>query len=165
MQDKKKRTHHHDTQNTAQHTSQHHTYHTPHTPHISHTTHITHHTHKAHTHHIARTHHHHNTHIAHTPHTRMLGHVHGEQPTVILRRKSECLDMCTEAPPTVILHSIKICSICNVCNFMRTLLFLKLISSAKNYFCFFYLQKWFWNQLTTYICNHGSLSRETAPRS
>ena len=53
----------------------------------------------------------------------MLGYVHNRQPTVILRRKSECLDMCTDAPPTVILHSIKICNICNVCNFMRTLCF------------------------------------------
>ena len=34
-------------------------------------------------------------HTYHTPHTRMLGHVHNRQPTVILRRKSECLDMRT----------------------------------------------------------------------
>ena len=68
---------------------------------------------------------------AHTPHTRMLGYAHSRQPTVILRRKSECLDMCTDAPPTMILHSIKICNICNVCNFMRTILFLELIGSAK----------------------------------
>ena len=40
-------------------------------------------------------------------------------------------DMCTDAPPTMILHSIKICNICNVCNCMRTLLFLELISSEK----------------------------------
>ena len=33
--------------------------------------------------------------------------------------------------PTMILHSIKICNMCNVCNFMRTLLFLELISPAK----------------------------------
>ena len=32
----------------------------------------------------------------------------------------------------MILHSIKICKICNVCNFMRTLLLLEFISSAKN---------------------------------
>ena len=41
---------------------------------------------------------HHRTHQhthTHTAHTRLLGHVHGGQPTVILRRKSECLDMCT----------------------------------------------------------------------
>ena len=75
----------------------------------------------------------------------MLGYAHNRQPTVILRRKSECLDMCADAPPTVILHSVKICNICNVCNFTRTLLFLELVSSEK-YFCnLFCLQKWFWN--------------------
>ena len=42
----------------------------------------------------------------------MLGYVHGGQPTMIM-------------------HSIKIWIICENCNFMRTLLFLELISSAK----------------------------------
>ena len=65
----------------------------------------------------------------------MLGHVHGEQQTVILRRKSESLDMCTDA--TMILHSIIICNICDVCNFMRTLLLLELMSLAKNNSVFF----------------------------
>ena len=84
----------------------------------------------------------------------MLGHVHGGQPTVILRRKSECLDMCTDAPLTMILHSIKFCNYCNVCNCMLTLLFLELISPAKNNSVFLYVQKCFWNYLTTYICNY-----------
>ena len=83
----------------------------------------------------------------------MLGYAHNRQPTVILRRKSECLDMCTDAPPTMILHSIKICNICIVCNFMRTSLFLEVISLAKINSVFF-LQNWFWNLLTTYICNY-----------
>ena len=52
--------------------------------------------------------------------TRMLGYAHNRQPTVILRRKSECLDMCTA---TMNLHSMKICNICNVCNFHADLLF------------------------------------------
>ena len=42
-----------------------------------------------------------------------------------LETKSECLGMCTNAPPTMFLHLIKTCNICNVCNFMRTLLFLQ----------------------------------------
>ena len=41
----------------------------------------------------------------HKAHTRMLGLVHGEQPTVFSRRKSECLDTCTDAPPTIFLHT------------------------------------------------------------
>ena len=85
--------------------------------------------------HIHR-HHPHTTHT--TPHyTKPSALV--RQPTEILRRKSECLDMCTDAPPTMFLHSIKICNICNVCNFMRTLLFLELISSAKINSVFFLL--------------------------
>ena len=86
----------------------------------------------------------HTTH-SHTPHTRMLGHVHGEQPTVILRRKSECLDICTDTPPTTILHSIKICNICNVCNFMRTLFYLELTSSGKIFLYFFTYRNGFGN--------------------
>ena len=63
--------------------------HTPHTLSTHHTTrHIT--PHMSHTTHTKHTHH-----IAHTPHTRMLGYAHNRQPTVILRRKSECLDMRT----------------------------------------------------------------------
>ena len=53
----------------------------------------------------------------------MLGYAHNRQPTVNLRRKSKSLDICTDAPPTMILHSKKIWIICNVCNFMRTLCF------------------------------------------
>ena len=65
---------------------------TPHTAHITYAQPSQHtHTHK--THHT--TPHQHNT----------------AQPTVILRRKSECLDMCTA---TMNLHSIKICNICNI---------------------------------------------------
>ena len=56
------------------------TMHNAHRPHCTHTPpHATHYT----------------PHTRHSTHTRMLGHVHGGQPTVILRRKSECLDMCT----------------------------------------------------------------------
>ena len=142
MQDKKKRIHHHDTQHTAQHTttSKHKTPNSQHTQHNTRTTHDTtphiHTHHTYHTPHIARTHHHHNTHIAHTTHTRMLGHVHGGQPTVILRRKSECLEMCSAVNRPCCCIREKICNICHVCNFMRTLLFLELISYAK-YFCIF----------------------------
>ena len=53
---------------------------------------------------------------------RMLGYVHGGQPTVILRRKNECLDMCTAVNRPWSLHSIEICNICNVFNFYADLL-------------------------------------------
>ena len=75
-------THRHHTPHIA-HQQTHTTHQTPprtkHTPHCTHTTHTSH-THCTHT---------------HTLHSRMVGHVNGGQPTVILRRKSECLDMCT----------------------------------------------------------------------
>ena len=71
---------------TTQHSTPKHKQHIPHT----------HSQHKAHTPHC--------THTLHTRHTRMLGHVHGGQPTVIL-------------------HSVKIGNICNVCNLYADLLF------------------------------------------
>ena len=59
----------------------------------------------------------------------MLGYVLVRQPTVILRRKSECLDMCTSNIPTMILptpffiYNCNNCNVCNVCNFDADLLF------------------------------------------
>ena len=71
----------------------HHTAHTNTTPTHTHTHQHTHQqTHTTHKTPPGTKHTHHNTHIAHT---RMLGHVQSAQPTVILRRKSECLDMCS----------------------------------------------------------------------
>ena len=90
-----------------------HTTHTPHRPHTTHHAHTpqtpqppqrtttpkhkhAHPTHSQHIHHIPHTNRHtpHTTH--HTPHTtRMLGYAHNRQSTVILRRKGECLGMCT----------------------------------------------------------------------
>ena len=55
----------------------------------------------------------------------MLGYVLVRQPTVILRRKSECLDTCQV--PFLIKTVTPVTSVI----FLRTLLFLELISSAK----------------------------------
>ena len=102
--------------------------HIPHTHTHTHTrTHISTHIHTPHIHihihvHIyvpTHTHTHARTHTHTTPHHTM----HNRHPTVILRRKSECLDMCTDAPPRMFLHSINIWITCNVCNFMRRLCF------------------------------------------
>ena len=120
-----KTTQHHNTTQTTQHLRTTMSTHTN-TQHTTHNTHI-----HIHIHIHILIHIHTHTHTTLTPHIPHKNPVHNQQPTVILRRKSECLDMCTDAPPTMILHSIKICNICNVCNFMRTLLFLELISSAK----------------------------------
>ena len=74
------------------------------------TTHDTTHTHTHHTHKRTRTRTH--IHIHHTPHTILTPHIstqhqHNRQPTVILRRKSECFDVCTDAPQTMFLHTKK----------------------------------------------------------
>ena len=98
-------TQHHNTTYTPQHTSHAHN-------HVN--------THTTHTHTHTRTHTHTHTHTHTTPHIHTM---HKRHPTVILRRKNECLDMCTDAPPRMFLHSIKIWITCNVCNFMRTLCF------------------------------------------
>ena len=75
-----------------------------------------------------------NTHTLHTHHTHTNAWTRAQSTTDrdLDTKKSECLDMCTDAPPTMFLHSIKICNICNVCDFMRTLLSLELITPAKN---------------------------------
>ena len=75
-------------QHTTRHTPHIHTPHTYHTPHTQ-SAHITLHAH------ITTTTHTLHTHCTHTHHTRMLGYAHNRQPTVILRRKSDCLDLCT----------------------------------------------------------------------
>ena len=154
--------HHTHHTHTPHRTTQHHT-----TPHITNRTHNTttqrtqcntHHmrtTMSTHTHHTytytytyTYTHHPHTTHINATP----------TQSTSDrdLETKKRSLDMCTNAPPTMFLHSIKICNICNVFNFMRTLLFLELISSAKIFLEFFLFTEMVWGlvNLTTYICNY-----------
>ena len=99
------------THNTQQYTA------TPkHKTHIPTHTLSTHPTHTLNTH----THNHFNTHAQHTTHTHTHTHAHthmnawialNRQPTVILRRKSQCLDMCTDAPQTMILHSVEICNL------------------------------------------------------
>ena len=53
----------------------------------------------------------------------MLGYVLVRQPTVILRRKSECLDMCTSNIMPFFIYNCNVCNVCNVCNFDADLLF------------------------------------------
>ena len=51
----------------------------------------------------------------------MLGYVLVRQPTVILRRKSECLDMCTSN--IMPFFTVTTVNVCNVCKFDADLLF------------------------------------------
>ena len=98
---------HHNTPHHQQKTQHHNTTYTPqHTSHAR--NHVNTHIH-IHLHiHISQT---------HTTHTRMLGYAHIRHTTVILRRKSECLDVCTAVNHDPTLN--KVCNICNVCNFLR----------------------------------------------
>ena len=64
----------------------------------------------------------------------MLGYVLVRQPTVILRRKIECLDMCTS---NIMFFFFKKkncnnCNVCNVCNFFADLLFSILYKSVTS---------------------------------
>ena len=82
---------------------------------------------------------------------------------ILRQKKSECLDMCTAVdndPALVQKSAISVTSVisCGHYCFWNEEVLQKL-------FLFFSLQKWFWNKLTTYICNDFGGDRSTVVRA